>query len=110
MSRRALIGILLACCFAPAAAEHWHGDPTLRLGDSNWELYRPRPCAQRLFDLGYVTYGLRAAKPGFGLRFRRTTSLEISLRFDPINDSGDFVGPVYDEHIGATTLTFAVNF
>ena len=110
MSRCALIGILLACSFAPAAAEPLPGDPTLRLGDSNWKLYRPSPCKQELFDLGYVTRGLRTAKPGFGLRFQRKDALEISLRFDVINDHRDFVGPVYDEHIGATTLTFAVNF
>jgi hypothetical protein len=57
-----------------------------------------------------MTNSLRAAKPGFGLRFRHAESLEINLRFDPINDRRDFIGPVYDAHIGATMVTLAVNF
>jgi len=56
------------------------------------------------------TDGLRAAKPGFGLRFRSTRALTIDLRFDPITDANDLVGPVYDSHIGAAMLTFAVEF
>ena len=117
MSRRVLIGFLLACCGATAAAEPAHDDhanpalgPMLRLGDSNWQLYRPRPCEQQLFDLAYLTEGLRSTKPGIGLRFASAGPLTIDLRVDPISDRYDFIGPVYDMHIGATTLSFAFNF
>ncbi len=117
MLKRTLLGILLLTGGATAAAEPWHGyletaasDPVLKLGASHWELYRPTARRQELYDLDYLMQGLRADKPGFGLRFRSTQKLKIDLRFDPITDSGDFVGPVYDRHIGATTLSFAVNF
>ena len=117
MSRRALIGFLLACCGASAAAEPWHDDhanpamgPMLRLGDSNWEIYRPRPCEQKIFDFGYLTDGLRATKTGLALRFQSAGPLTIDLRFDPITDHNDFIGPVHDMHIGAATLSLAFSF
>jgi hypothetical protein len=107
--------MLLALSGAVASAEPWHSDsethdPTLDLGDSQWQIYRPKLCAQEIYDLGYLATGLRAAKPGFGLRFRSGAALTIELRFDPITDRQDFIGPIYDRHIGATTLSFAVNF
>lgn len=117
MSRRTLIGFLLACCGTTAAAEPFHDhqsssatEPMLRLGDTNWEIFRPMPCRQRIFDLAYLTDGLRAQKPGVGLRFQSTGPFTIDLRFDPISDRNDFIGPVYDRHIGATTLSIAFNF
>ena len=117
MLKRTLLGILLLSGGATAAAEPWHEhldapeqDPVMKLGESHWELYRPTACRQELFDLDFAMQGLRADKPGFGLRFRSTPMLTIDFRFDPITDSEDFVGPVYDRHIGAATLTFAVNF
>lgn len=109
MLKRALIGTVLVLCGGLAAADD-EDNPVLRLGDSHWELFRPQACKTALYDLDYMTNSLRAARPGFGLRFRGTAMLEINLRFDPINDRRDFVGPVYDSHIGATVLTFAVNF
>jgi hypothetical protein len=117
MLKRAMLGILLVTSGATAAAESWygHGDDlaayrAMQLGESHWELFRPAPCEQELFDIGYTMQGLRTDKPGFGLRFRSTRSLVIDFRIDPISDRNDFVGPIYDRHIGATTLTFAVNF
>lgn len=117
MSKRALLGMLLLASGATAAAESWHGHGddlaayrAMQLGESHWELFRPQPCEQELYDLGYAMQGLRADKPGFGLRFRSRHSVTIDFRIDPITDHNDFVGPVYDRHIGATTLTFAVNF
>ncbi len=109
MSRHVLIGVLLLIG-GTAAADPAAIDRVLRLADSHWEIYRPDTCELRIFDLGYLTDGLRAAKPGFGLRFRSTRALTIDLRFDPITDPGDIFGPVYDSHIGATVLTFAVEF
>ena len=117
MLKRALVGILLLSGGAIAAADPWHeqtgislDDPVMKLGASHWELYRPAACGHELFDLDYAMQGLRADRPGFGLRFRFESALTIDLRIDPMTDSNDFVGPVYDRHIGATTLTFAVNF
>lgn len=109
MSKYVLIGLLLGVC-GMAAADEPAIDRVLRLGDSHWELYRPHTCEQKIYDLGYLTDGLRAAKPGFGLRFRSMQSFTIDFRFDPIYDRNDFVGPVYDSHIGAAMLTFAVDF
>ncbi len=109
MSKRVLIGVLLTVCGA-AAADDTALDRVLRLGDGHWELYRPLACEQKIYDLAYLADGLRSAKPGFGLRFRSTRSLTVDLRFDPINNRNDFIGPVYDSHIGATMLTFAVDF
>lgn len=117
MLKRMLLGILLLTSGANAAAESWHGYSedliayrVMQLGQGHWELYRPQPCEQELFDLGYAMQGLRTDNPGFGLRFRSMRSLVIDFRIDPISNRNDFVGPVYDHHIGATTLTFAVNF
>lgn len=117
MLKRTLLGILLLSGGTTAAAEPWHGhldapaqDPVMKLGASHWELYRPTACSQELYDLDYAMQGLRTDKPGFGLRFRSTQMLTVDFRFDPITDSGDFIGPVYDRHIGAATLTFAINF
>ena len=109
MSKHLLIGALLFIG-GTAAADPAAIDRVLRLGDSQWEFYRPHACEQKIFDLGYLTDGLRAAKPGFGLRFRSAHALTIDLRFDPITDPDDLFGPVYDSHIGATMLTFAVEF
>ncbi len=117
MSRRALIGFLLCCCGATAAAdpadEHTLNPaqgPVLQLGDGSWELFRPAACEQDLFDLSYIADGLRSSKPGYVLRFRSSTAVTFDLRFDLVNDRDDFVGPVYDEHIGATTISFAISF
>lgn len=109
MYRRLLVGLSIAICGA-AAADDTAIDRILRLGDSHWELYRPQACEQKIFDLGYLTDGLRSARPGFGLRYRPGRALTVDLRFDPITDHRDFVGPVYDSHIGATMVTFAVDF
>ena len=117
MLKRTLLGLLLTTSSMTAAAESWHAHNddlsayrTMPLGESHWELFRPQPCEQELFDLGYAMQGLRADKPGFGLRFHSTPAITINFRIDPITDRNDFVGPVYDRHIGAATLTLAVNF
>ncbi len=109
MSKRMLIGVLLTLS-AAAAADETAIDRVLRLGDSHWELYRPAACKQRIYDLGYLTDGLRSVKPGLGLRFRPSHALTVDLRFDPITDRNDVVGPVYDSHLGAAMLTFAIDF
>lgn len=115
MSKRALAGILLILSGAGASAEPWHNrfeapDRTLTLGESQWELFRPESCEQEMFDLGYVMQGLRSEKPGFGLRFRSARTMTFDVRIDPITSRSDLIGPVYDPHIGAAVLTFAVNF
>ena len=115
MSKRGLAAILLVLSGAGASAEPWNDhyeapNPTLTLGGSQWELYRPETCEQEIFDLGYLAKGLRVDRPAFGLRFRSTRTFTFDIRIDPMNDSSDFIGPVYDPHIGATVLTFAVNF
>ena len=117
MLKRPLLGILLLTSGATAVAESWHGHGddlaayrTMQLGESHWELFRPQRCEQELYDLGYAMQGLRAEMPGFGLRLRSTHSITIDFRIDPISELSDFIGPVYDRHIGATTLTLAINF
>lgn len=93
-----------------AIADEADLDRVLNLGDTPWELFRPQACEDDISDPGYFNKGLRAAKPGFGLRFHSTRDFTIDLRIDPITDYRDLVGPVYDMHIGATFLSFAVSF
>ena len=100
---------MLAFC-GTAIADDADLDRVLRLGDSHWELYRPEACEEGISDLGYLNKGLRAPKPGFGLRFHSSRDLTIDLRIDPMTDHRNLVGPVYDMHIGATLLSFAVSF
>ena len=100
---------MLAFC-GTAIADDADLDSVLRLGDSHWELYRPPACEEDISDLGFLNKGLRTSKPGFGLRFHSSRELTIDLRIDPMTDHRDFVGPVYDMHIGATLLSFVVSF
>ena len=109
MFKRLIAALMLVFC-STAIADEADLDRVLRLGDSHWELYRPQACEEEIFDLGYLNKGLRAPKPGLGLRFHSSHDLTIDLRIDPITDQRDFVGPVYDMHIGATLLSFAVRF
>jgi hypothetical protein len=109
MSKRLVAVLMLVLC-GTAIADDADLDRVLRLGDSHWELYRPQACEEEISDFGFLNKGLRAPKPGFGLRFHSSQELTIDLRIDPITNHRDFVGPVYDMHIGATLLSFAVNF
>ena len=115
--RRAPIGVLLVFFGAAAAAEPLHPDAAaheparvFRLFDSNWELHRPQACELKPFDLGYLGAGSSAGSSGIGLRFRPQRSLTLQLRLDPVIDRDALVGPVYDAHIGAATLSLTFSF
>ena len=54
--------------------------------------------------------GLRSDVPGYSLRFTDSLDFTFELKFAPLVDSKDFIGPVYDSDIGATQLVFSFSF
>ena len=112
MSKRIWIGLLVylgtASAFAdPAAPESHH---SMRLGDSSWYLYRPHPRSPAIYDLDYMVESLRSDVPEYSLQFSDFLAFTFELKFAPLVDSKDFIGPVYDSDIGATQLVFSFRF
>ena len=115
MSNRTLIGLILALSAGTAGGESGesgttNSNPTLRLGASDWLLYRPQPREAQMHDLDYMMSRLRCDQAGVGLRFNRSKSFSFDLMLAPLTDRNDFIGPVYDMDIGATRLTFSFSF
>ena len=54
--------------------------------------------------------GLRRDVPGYSLRFGESPDFAFELKFAPLMDRNDFIGPVYDSDIGATQLVFSFSF
>ena len=112
MSKRMWIGLLVYLGAASAVADPVApmSAPSMRLGDSSWYLYRPDPRSPAIYDLDYVLEGLRSDVPGYSLRFSDSLDFAFELKFAPLMDRNDFVGPVYDSDIGATQLVFSFSF
>ena len=83
---------------------------SMRLGDSSWFLYRPDSQSPAIYDLDYMLEGLRSDVPGYSLRFGSSLDFAFELKFAPLVDSSDLVGPVYNSDIGATQLVFSFSF
>ena len=115
MSNRILIGLILALSAATAGGESGesgttNSHQTLRLGTSDWLLYRPQPREAQIHDLDYMMCRLRADQAGVGLRFSQSQHFRLNLTLSPLTDHDDYVGPVYDMDIGATRLSFTFSF
>jgi hypothetical protein len=115
MSNRILIGLILALSAGTAGGESGepgttNSNPTVRLGDSDWLVYRPQPRAVQIQDFDYMMANLRSNQAGVGLRFIRSEQFSLDLTLAPLIDRADYVGPVYDMDIGATRLTLSFSF
>lgn len=110
MSKRMWIGLLLWLNVSSAFAEAPPSQHALRLGDSSWYLYRPVPRDPAIYDLDYMMERLRSDLPEYTLRFSDSLEFAVELKFAPLMDSNDFIGPVYDMDIGATQLVFSFKF
>ena len=115
MFNRMLISLILTMSAATAGAESGEpgttvSNPTLRLGDSDWLLYRPQPRQAEVHDLDYMMSHLRSDLAGLGLRFSQSENFALDLTLAPLVDRSDFIGPVYDMNIGATRLTVSFSF
>jgi hypothetical protein len=112
MSNRILIGLILALSAGGESGESGttNSHPTLRLGTSDWLLYRPQPREAQFHDLDYMMSRLRADQAGLGLRFSRSQYFRLNLTLSPLTDRDDVIGPVYDMDIGATRLSFTFSF
>lgn len=115
MSKRMWIGLFV--CLVAASAHAGPPDSaapksehTLRLGDSSWYLYRPDPRSPAIYDLDFTVESLRSDVPGYSLRFSDSLDFAFELKFAPLMDRYDFIGPVYDSDIGATQLVFSFRF
>lgn len=115
MSKRMWIGLMTCLGAASALADPPGGavpesDQAMRLGDSSWYLYRPDPRSPAIYDLDFMVESLRSDVPGYSLRFGDSLDFAFELKFAPLLDSDDFIGPVYDMDIGATRLVFSFSF
>lgn len=115
MPKRILIGLILALSAGTAAGESGepgttNSNPTLRLGDSDWLLYRPQPRVAQIHDFDYMMANLRSNQVGLALRFSGSGQFRLDLALSPVLDRADYVGPVYDMGIGATQLTLSFGF
>jgi hypothetical protein len=115
MSNRILIGLILALSTGVAAGESGefgttNSNPTVRLGDSGWLLYRPQQREVEIHDLDYMMSRLRCDLAGVGIRYSGSEHFRFNLTLSPLTDRNDFIGPVYDMGIGATRLTFTFSF
>ena len=115
MSKRLLIGLILALSAGTAAGESGapgttNSYPTLRLGDSDWLLYRPQPRVAQIHDFDYLMSNLRTNQVGLGLRLNASREFRLDLTLAPVVDRGDYVGPVYDMDIGATRFSLSWRF
>ena len=115
MSKRILISLILVLSAGTAAGESGepgttNSHPTLRLGDSDWLLYRPQPRVVKIHDFDYMMSHLRTNQVGLGLRFSASGEFRFDLTLAPIVDRADYVGPVYDMDIGATRVSLSWRF
>lgn len=115
MSKRIWIGLLLYLGVSAAyAGSVGHttlvSQEVLRLGESSWYLYRPLPRSAAIYDLDFMMGRLRCDLPEYALRFSNSLDFAFELKFAPLLDQNDFVGPVYDMDIGATQLVFSIRF
>ncbi len=111
MSNRVLLGLALALAAATALAEAPDTlRPAIRIGDSDWSLFRPAPTQPATYDIGYLMDGLRCDRPGYALRFEPNAAFSLDLHISPMTGRDDFIGPVYDMDIGATRLVLSFNF
>ena len=115
MFNRILISLILTMSAGTVGAESGEtrttmSNPTVRLGASDWLLYRPQPRQAEVHDLDYMMSHLRSELAGLGLRFSRSENFTLDLTLAPLADRGDFIGPVYDMDIGATRLTVSFSF
>lgn len=115
MSKRIWIGLFL--CFGVSATHAGPAEPatsmshqSLRLGDSSWYLYRSPPRNAAIYDLDYMMGHLRCDLPEYALRFSESLDFAFEIKFAPLLDRNDFVGPVYDMDIGATQLVISIRF
>lgn len=115
MSKRIWIGLLF--CLGATTAYAEPGEPASRglqsemqLGNSSWFLYRPPRRSPAIYDIDYMLDRLRCDLPGYALRFSDSPDFTFDLKFAPLLDSNDFIGPVYDMNIGATQLVFSFTF
>jgi len=115
MSKRIGIGLFLWLAACTVQADSLAGDEilsanTMQLGDSSWYLYRPTPRSPEIYDIDYMMERLRGDLQGFALRFSRSGDFALDIRFAPLSDRNDFIGPVYDMEIGATQLVLSFSF
>ena len=115
MSKRMWIGLFMCLGAASAHADlpdraAPESERSLRLGDSSWYLYRPDPRSPAIYDFDYMVESLRSDVPGYSLRFSDSLDFAFELKFAPLMDRNDFIGPVYDYDIGATQLVFSISF
>ena len=115
MSNRILISLILALYAGIAAGESGeagttNSSPTVRLGDSDWLVYRPQQRVAQMSDFDYMMANLRSSQAGLGLRFSRSALFRVDLMLAPLIDRADYVGPVYDMDIGATRVMLSFSF
>ena len=115
MSRVTAFCLILVLSAGTAAGESGepgttNSHPTLRLGDSDWLLYRPQPRVVKIHDFDYMMSHLRTNQVGLGLRFSASGEFRFDLTLAPIVDRADYVGPVYDMDIGATRVSLSWRF
>ncbi len=115
MSNRILISLVLTLFAGMAAGESGdsgttNSNPTVRLGNGDWLLYRPQRREAEIHDLDFLMNRLRCDLSGVGLRFVGSDQFTLDLTMSPLTNGDDFVGPVYDMNIGATRLTFSISF
>jgi hypothetical protein len=115
MSKRMWIGLLVclggaSATAAPPDRAAPDSEHAMRLGDSSWYLYRPDPRSPAIYDFDFMIESLRSDVPGYSLRFSDSLDFVFELKFAPLMDSNDLIGPVYDLDIGATQLVFSFRF
>ncbi|MEJ2274902.1 MAG: hypothetical protein P8Y01_10080 [Woeseiaceae bacterium] len=115
MSKRILISLILALSAGTAAAGSGEPgttkfNPTIKLGDGSWLLYRPLPREVRVYDFDFMMARLRSTQTSLGLRFTRSTHFRLDLTLAPLTDRRDYIGPITDMEIGATRLVLSFTF
>jgi hypothetical protein len=115
MSKRILIGLMLALSAGAAAAGSGEPgttnlNPTMKIGDGSWLLYRPLPREIQVYDFDFMMARLRSNQTALGLRFSRSPHFSLDLTLAPLSNRVDFVGPVSDMDIGATRLVLSFGF
>jgi hypothetical protein len=115
MSKRIMVSLMLALSATTAAAGSGEPgttkfNPTMKLGDGGWLLYRPLPREVRIYDFDFMMARLRTTETGLCLRFSRSEHFRIDLTLAPLADQGDYAGPVSDMAAGATQLVLSFGF
>jgi hypothetical protein len=118
MSKRmAGIAVLLGLLATGASAETLErasytdaNDRVFSIGESDWELFRPKYRALEKFDLAYMTDDLRSKHTGYGLRFHSSSHVTFNLQIDLLAHSEELYGPIYDMSSGATVFSIGFSF